>query len=186
MGSPSGTRTVRLDPTDAEFKQLVAEIRSLPGIYWFQHGELVLKVGQSGKRRGKGSGVGNRLHHHVSVAYKDLPSHRRDFPAWHAFMRALVNRRITVRWMQCPPDQLDATEQRAIQDASGGVLWESCEKSGIGCRKIPESTKSSRSWSPHGSSAIDPRDSAPRLTARPCSSGSSAPRPAPTAAAPFA
>jgi hypothetical protein len=137
MGSPSGTRTLRLDPTDAEFQQLVAETASMPGIYWFEHGDLVLKVGQSGKRRGKGSGVGNRLHHHVSVAYKDLPSHRRDFPAWHAFMRALVNRRLTVRWMQCAPDQLDATEQRAIQDASGGVLWESLREERDRLKKDP-------------------------------------------------
>jgi hypothetical protein len=121
----SGTATVRLDPSDPAFRRLVLETAAIPGLYWFQQGELVLKIGQSGKRPGRGSGIGNRLSHHVTVAFKDLPSHRRDFPAWHAFMRALINRTVTIRWLECSAEELDATERAAIRDAPGGVLWES-------------------------------------------------------------
>jgi hypothetical protein len=125
MNAASGAETVRLDPNDPSFRRLVAETASIPGIYRFEHAELVLKIGQSGKRGGPGSGIGNRLLHHVSVAFKDVPSHRRDFPAWHAFMRALIDRTVTIRWMECPREELDAVERAAIQDAPGGVLWES-------------------------------------------------------------
>jgi hypothetical protein len=138
MSPNSGANTVRLDLNDPSFRRLVADTASAPGIYWFEHGELVLKVGQSGKRGGRGSGIGNRLLHHVSVAHKDLPSHRRDFPAWHAFMRALINRTVTIRWVECPPEELDAVERVAIRDAPGGVLWESLRAERTGLKKDPQ------------------------------------------------
>jgi hypothetical protein len=134
----SGSAIVRLDPSDPAFRRLVAETATIPGLYWFQQGDVVLKVGQSGKRAGRGSGIGNRLSHHVGVAFKDLPSHRRDFPAWHAFMRALINRTVTIRWLECSPEELDATERAAIRDAPGGVLWESLRGERLELKGHPE------------------------------------------------
>jgi len=134
----SGSATVRLDPNDPAFRKLVSATAAIPGLYWFEQDGLVLKVGQSGKRAGAGSGIGNRLSHHVGVAFKDLPSHRRDFPAWHAFMRALINRTVTIRWQECSPVELDATERAAIRDAPGGVLWESLRAERTELKQHPE------------------------------------------------
>ena len=114
-----GEREVTLDPCSAGFTRLVAELLDKPGLYWLEHHGLALKVGQSQ------SGIGRRLAHHVGVAFHDIPSHRKFFPAWHCFMRALVGRRITVRWQECPPaaiSRLDEMEREAICDAD--PLWE--------------------------------------------------------------
>jgi hypothetical protein len=134
---PVSERTVRFDPTDAEFRGLVAELVNTPGIYWYECGGIVLKVGQSGRQGGAGSGVGNRLKHHVTVAYNDQASHRKDFPAWHAFMSALLNRRINVRWMECPPEELGEVEQEAIRDSPGGVLWETLKQERLALKRDP-------------------------------------------------
>ena len=103
------------------FNRLVAELFDTPGLYWLEHDGLVLKVGQ-GRR-----GIGRRLAYHVVVAFHDipLPAHRSFSPAWHCFMRALVGRRITVRWQACPPvaiSELDELEREAIVEAD--PLWE--------------------------------------------------------------
>ena len=73
----TGETEVTLDPTHPGFRRLVAELADKQGIYWLEHRGLVLKVGQSGKRGGPGSGIGHRLTHHVAVAYRDVPSHRK-------------------------------------------------------------------------------------------------------------
>jgi hypothetical protein len=112
-------REVTLDPSSAGFRRLVAELSDTPGLYWLEHRGLALKVGQSQ------SGIGRRLASHVGVAFHDMPSHRKFFPAWHCFIRALVGRRITVRWQECPPaaiSTLNELEREAIHDAD--PLWE--------------------------------------------------------------
>jgi hypothetical protein len=114
-------REVTFDPTSAGFKRLAAELFDSPGLYWLEHDGLVLTVGQ-GQR-----GIGRRLAYHVVVAFHDvpLPAHHRFSPAWHCFMRALVGRRITVRWQECPAaalNRLDELERDAIADAD--PLWE--------------------------------------------------------------
>jgi hypothetical protein len=116
---------VVLDPTNEGFRRLVAELADKQGLYWLEHRGLVLKVGQSGKRGGPGSGIGNRLAHHVGVAYRNVPSHRKCFPAWHSFMCALVGRSVSFRWQECPPaavSRLNEMERAAIEDAD--PLWE--------------------------------------------------------------
>jgi hypothetical protein len=121
----TGQREVSLDPTHPGFKRLIADLTDKQGIYWLEHRGLVLKVGQSGKRGGPDSGIGQRIAHHVRVAYRDQPSHRKCFPAWHSFMCALVGRTVTVRWEECPPaaiTKLNAWERHAIDDAD--PLWE--------------------------------------------------------------
>jgi hypothetical protein len=114
-----GQREVTLDPTSAGFKRLVAELFDKPGVYWLEHCGLALRIGKSH------SGIGPRLASHVGVAFHDIPSHRKFFPAWHCFMRVLVGRRITVRWQEYPPaaiSRLDELEREAIHDAN--PLWE--------------------------------------------------------------
>src|SRR5262245_57915627 len=123
--SMAGRTEVALDPTNPGFKRLVGQLADKQGIYWLEHRGLVLKVGQSGKRGGPGSGIGQRLAHHVGVAYRDVPSHRKCFPAWHSFMCALVGRTVTIRWQECAPAavrRLNEIEREAIEDAN--PLWE--------------------------------------------------------------
>jgi hypothetical protein len=131
-------RTVIFNPTNPDFRRLVEELGHRPGVYRYQHGALVLKVGQSGKRAGQESGLGRRLAHHVTVAYFDHASHRKGFPAWHAFMTALLDRQITVRWIECPPEELDRIEQSEIASAPGGVLWERLKHENASLKRHPD------------------------------------------------
>jgi hypothetical protein len=131
-------RTVVFDPTNAGFTRLVAELGHKPGVYRYRHGPLVLKVGQSGKRPGRDSGLGRRLAHHVNVAYFDHASHRKGFPAWHAFMTSLLNRPITVQWIECSPEEVDRVEQAELANAPGGVLWEKLKHENAALKRHPE------------------------------------------------
>jgi hypothetical protein len=137
-----GTRgqiDVALDPTNPRFKRLVADLADKQGIYWLEHRGLVLKVGQSGKRGGPGSGIGQRLAHHVGVAHRDVPSHRKCFPAWHSFMCALVGRTVTIRWQECSPSalrRLNEMERGAIADAD--PLWERMKHDNKLLKREPE------------------------------------------------
>ncbi len=103
---------VVLDPRNARFKRLVADLDQMQGVYWIEHRGLVLKVGMSK------SGIGKRLADHVRKTHADHPSHRKTFPAWHCFMRALIGREVTIRWQECSPGMISRVERAAIADAA--------------------------------------------------------------------
>lgn len=122
----SRTVTVTFQLGDPLLDRLCAELQGKSGIYALEIAGRVLRVGQAGqrKRTNAASDLGTRLKHHLAAAYGKAAFRKNEFNDHFEFHSVLLRREMTIRWMQCTPEELGLAEEAAIRAARGGVLWE--------------------------------------------------------------
>lgn len=110
--SRSTARRVTFARQSPAFDALLTETRGLCGVYIFEDGRHVLRVG-------KAVDLAARLEHHRNNAYR---TYRGDFAHYHVFFKALVGRRLTIRWLECDSTALRQVERTLL--IALDPLWE--------------------------------------------------------------
>jgi hypothetical protein len=109
---------------DPSFRALTNRLVGKHGVYCFQLGDTVLRIGESHSD----AGLQQRLTHHMDAALGKMKS---DFPNHWVFHRELYGRALTIRTLIC--DAADSKErEKDVQAAVPGggkraILWEALQ-----------------------------------------------------------
>jgi hypothetical protein len=118
----SDTAKIRFSRDDEELNALIKTLWTESGVYCLEINSHTIRIGISG------TGLGQRLRHHLKAAYGDSPSRSAQWPNHFQFHKRLIGHEFVVRYLVCSRTQSRLVERVLLAELGDGVLWEKLER----------------------------------------------------------